>query len=227
MTHPNFFSRMTAVYLAALLCALPLFCLAQEESRARTWETSFGLRRMDAPVFNFQRGSSVELDNDTGFGFEMGYNFSEAFKLSAAFDAFEPRYKANIVPDDFSQATEQIDGRVALSNVMVNGTYRFLPGPVTPFVSAGLGWVHVDTDVPTGEAFVGCWWDPWWGYLCDYYVPTKQEDDFAYQATVGAVWDVTSRLFLRGAFNRNWIDMDRAVGRSYLDVVKVDVGFRM
>lgn len=219
--------QITKLCVLAALALVPVLSTARDEDTARTWETSLGVRRLDAYTIAFARGSAIAVNDDTGFGFDVGYNFTSAFKLSVSFDMFEPRYTATIVPDDPAQDIEQTNGRVALTSTMLSGTYHFLPGPITPFVSAGLGWLHVDTDVPSGEPRVGCWWDTWWGYICDYYVPTRQEDDFAYQASVGARWRITPRLFLRGAFSRQWVDVSRASNTPHLDLLKLDLGFRM
>jgi hypothetical protein len=43
---------------------------------------------------------------------------------------------------------------------------------VAPYAGAALGWVTIDTNVPTGPPVGYCWFDPWWGLRCDSVQPT-------------------------------------------------------
>ena len=64
-------------------------------------------------------------------------------------------------------------------------TYYFMTGRFTPFITTGIGWNLVDTNIPTEPPQVGCWWNPWYGYICEGFQDTKNVDGFAYQLGAG------------------------------------------
>lgn len=202
------------------------FLPGHDLDRSKTWEVDLGARWLRSESIDFRGGSSIKLDKDTGFGFGFAYNFTPAFSLGASFEGFEPDYHATIAASDPSQAADRFSGTVRLTTAMLEGTYYVLPRAFTPYVSAGVGFTNVDTDVPRGPPLVGCWWDPWYGYACDYFVPTKQEDEFAYRAEVGVRWDITPYFFIRGAYGRTWLDVAHGANNTNLDVWKIDLGFR-
>ena len=108
----------------------------------------------------------------------------------------------------------------------VNVLYSFLDGDIQPYVSAGIGWSFIDTNVPQGPPQTGCWWDPWWGYICTTYQNTRDMDEFAYQAGVGVRWDVTSGLTLRLGYEKQWIDLGEADSAPGFDVLRLGVAYR-
>jgi len=194
--------------------------------RANTWELGLGPRWLQSQTFDFRGGSSIELDKDTGFGFDFAYNFTSNLSLGVSFDGFEPDYHASIASADPSQGPDRFRGTVRLTSAMVDGTYNILRRSFTPFVTAGVGFMHVDTDVPQGPPLLGCWWDPWFGYVCNYFVPTQQEDEFAYRAELGLRWDITPNFFVRGSYGRTWLDVAHGASDTNLGVWKIDLGFR-
>ena len=56
-------------------------------------------------------------------------------------------------------------------------------------MTAGIGWSWVDTNIATEPPEVGCWWDPWYGYICTSWVNTRTLDGLTYQLGVGARYD--------------------------------------
>ena len=75
-----------------------------------------------------------------------------------------------------------VTGNLESMGVMFDLSYYFMTGRFTPFVTTGLGWNFVDTNIPTAPPQVGCWWNPWYGYICEGFQDTKSVDGFAYQA---------------------------------------------
>ena len=194
--------------------------------RGKTWEVALGAHGMRSETIDFPGGSSIKLDKDTGFGFGFAYNFTSFFSLGASFEGFEPDYHATIASSDPMQAPDRFSGNVRLTTAMLDATLYMLPRRFTPYVSAGVGFTNVDTDVPRGPPLVGCWWDPWYGYVCDYFVRTQQEDEFAYRAEAGLRWDITPFFFIKGSVGRTWLDVARGVNDAHIDVWRVDIGFR-
>jgi opacity protein-like surface antigen len=221
---------LIAFAAAALFCASAaysqVFLPRNDLDRSRTWEVDLGAHWMRSETIDFRGGSTLKLDNDTGFGFGFAYNFNSQFSLGASFEGFEPDYHATIASADPSQEPDRFSGNVRLTTAMVDGTYYILPRSFTPYVSAGVGFTNVDTDIPRGPPLVGCWWDPWYGYVCDYFVRTKQEDEFSYRAEAGLRWDITPFFYVKGSYGRTWLDVGHSAGDAQLDVWRIDVGFR-
>jgi opacity protein-like surface antigen len=103
--------------------------------------------------------------------------------------------------------------------------YNFMDGNITPYVGAGIGWSWIDTNVPDGLPSTGCWWDPWWGYVCYTTYPTKSTDAFAYQATVGVRWDFNYNTFVRVGYVSQWLDFDNAQGTPRFDGINLEIGW--
>ena len=63
------------------------------------------------------------------------------------------------------------------ATVRFTGSYNFSEKEFTPFVTGGLGWTYIDTNIPTGLPENICWAYPWYGYYCTTYVPTETTTD--------------------------------------------------
>ena len=86
------------------------------------------------------------------------------------------------------------------------------------------GWVttssNIVEDFPTG-----CYWDPWYGYICGVAQPTKSGTFLSYGVGGGLRWDVNQWLFFRGAARQQWIDLPNT-GVPSFTIFKLDVGFK-
>jgi opacity protein-like surface antigen len=82
------------------------------------------------------------------------------------------------------------------------GTFNFLEGPITPYVELGFGWTAVDSNIADGPPVTGCWWDPWWGYVCAPYWDTYTEDLTSWSAGLGVRWDINRMWGLKASYNR-------------------------
>jgi opacity protein-like surface antigen len=73
---------------------------------------------------------------------------------------------------------------------------------------------------------VGCWWDPWWGYICTPYQSTKSVDEFVYQLGAGVRWDLSPGYTLRLAYEKHWFDAGNATSTPDFDQWKLGIAFR-
>jgi opacity protein-like surface antigen len=126
--------------------------------------------------------------------------------------------------DDQNQ-TRGITGTYDSWALSANLIFNLSDGPLTPFVGGGIGYTWIDTNVPNGLPTTGCWWDPWWGYVCYTEYPTKTTDAFSYQATAGLRWALNPSTFLRLAYNSQWIQLGDAEGTPRFDAVALEVGW--
>ena len=110
--------------------------------------------------------------------------------------------------------------------LMVDATYYFLKGPLTPFLVGGLGWSKVDTNISTAPPDVGCWWDPWYGYLCTSFPNTKKIDGLAYELGVGLRYDINATWVADGTYKMKWVNFDNATGTPDFSAFLLSLGWK-
>jgi len=220
-----------AVVLAALWAIMPgpadaqSYTAVRPGGRAGTWEFTLPLLYADSARISGQNGTSVDINSGYGFGFGFGYNFTDNIQLNGLFNWNSRTYDATTVNTDGT--TRKYSNYVDTSTISLNGVYYFMNGDFTPFVSGGVGITYVDTNIPTGSGSTSCWYDPWWGYVCSSYVPTKTENDISYNAGVGVRFEANRQFALQFGYYKTWIDVSRASGTPDFDIWKLDFIFRM
>lgn len=218
----------TAVVLAAVaLLALPSLAGAQmyKLDSGRTGRVEFLVDALyqNSASIDFEKGDKLKTDGEFGLGLEVGYNVNDNFNVSWAFAWNSVGYDATV--------TQEGGGAVGISGDYTQWTtyfaadYNIMTGPVTPFVSAGIGWNWVDTNVPDGRPVTGCWWDPWYGYVCADYYPTKLVDNFTYKLGLGVRYDVNRQFFMKAGYEWQFQDLSKADGSPSFGVWKVGFGF--
>jgi opacity protein-like surface antigen len=93
-------------------------------------------------------------------------------------------------------------------------------------VTGGIGWSWVDTNIANEPPETGCWWDPWWGYVCTSFQDTRTLDGFTYQLGAGARWDITDTVAVHGSYRINWIEFDEAKSAPEFDGFQLSVGWK-
>ena len=91
-------------------------------------------------------------------------------------------------------------------------------------MNANLGWTNIDSNISDGEGTTICWWDPWWGYVCDTFLSTYQKDYWHYGIGVGLRVDMNRDTFLRVGYHRRWLDLDNSPGTSSFDGLRFEFG---
>ena len=231
------FVKMVVVVLAvvAVWAVMPAtadaqsFTAARPGGRAGHWEFTLPLTYAESAKIEGQNGSSVDINSDWGFGFGFGYNVSDNFQVNGMFTWNSRSYEALVTgnTNTFAAPNGRYSNYMETSNLSINAVYYLLSGNITPFVSGGVGITYVDTNIQTGPGESYCWYDPWYGYVCGGYVPTKTENDISYNAGIGLRVDVSPQFSLQGSFNRAWIDMSRATKTPEFDSWRMDFIFRM
>ena len=169
--------------------------------RDGTWEASLLIGSQGSLDFAGDNGSSLKIDSELAWGFTAGWNWTPRLNFS---------YTAIFVPEDPELPTGMVDYSADRYSSQLNATYHFFKGPITPYVQAGLGWAKLDSNVPSQPPTTGCWWDPWWGYICFTDWQTYEATGLSYNVGVGLRWDVNGALFVKGAYNREFFSADRA-----------------
>ncbi|RLA05611.1 MAG: porin family protein [Gammaproteobacteria bacterium] len=200
---------------------------ARESNRDGEWEGGFMLLGSGSATFDGQGGSSVDVDTDVGWGFTFGYNLNSHIALGFEFTSTSPDYKATAwqEPDDGSGIPEMIEvsHEMDLYQTQFNGIYNISDGRFTPYLQVGFGWSFIDSNVADGPPQGYCWWDPWWGYICDGYQSTYDTTNFSYNAAAGIRFEINNSTYFKLSYQEVWVDLDNASNAS-LPMYRLEVG---
>jgi opacity protein-like surface antigen len=214
------------ITLLVPVTAAQQFKTVRPDGRGGNWEFMLPIIYTDSAAFTTQGGASLDINDDWSMGLGFGHNINDNVNISGLISWTYRSYEATVVRD--SGATAKYSNSMETTTLSLNGTYYILPENITPFVSGGIGWTFVDSNIQDGPVSGTCWWDPWWGYVCSSYVPTKTEDDISYHAGIGVRFDVGSEVALQASYNKMWIDFERAGGgMPDFDLFKMEFIFRM
>ena len=207
------------VLLALLLAALPA---AAQMSRAHRSELYIGPVFTDGKNYSFNGGTSARTD--TGYGLNIGYAYNMDAHLQFGGDLVwgDQDYRATVRPGDGS-AARNINGTLETGTVRFFGTYHLSAKRFTPFVTGGLGWTYVDTNIPSGLPENVCWYYPWYGGYCSTYVPTASTTKFSYNAGLGLRLDQGSGVF-RFLVNSQWLDLGSGYSSANVIQYRIDIG---
>ena len=167
-------------------------------------------------------GSSLDIDSSWGWGFGFGWNWTENWHLSYRFSLQKPDYSATIVPEDTAEPAQTINYELDKKSHMFDVTYNFLDGSFTPYVQAGLGWTKLDSNIISRPPVTGCWWDPWWGWICVTDWKTFSTTEFTWNVGLGLRWDINQMVYSRASWNREFISVDS--GNLDFDTITIEVG---
>ena len=196
---------LPAIALAALMGGIAAPSAAQGVGhREGTWEFQLPLTYTESWTANADGGAKADVNAGFGLGFGFAYNFNDHLQLGGSFNWSSRSYDATLV--DSTGVRRNASGTLESSTIALNGVYFLFAGPLTPYASASIGSTFVDSNIPNGQSSTGCWWDPWWGYICNTYVPTKTETDVSYNVGLGVRWDISRVMALQGGYNRLWLD---------------------
>ena len=195
--------------------------------RGGKWEFTLQPQYTHGQSFDSGNGSSGTVHSALGFGFGVGYNLNNHLTLGGDFFWNSANYNATVAPAAGNPLPAQnIQGVLSTDTIRFNATWNFSASDFTPFVMGGIGSTYVDTNIPTAPATPVCWYDPWYGYYCGSYVPTKAAYFVSYSAGAGLRWDLDRNVFLRAVATRMWVDGPSAVGTVWTDQYRFDVGFK-
>lgn len=216
--------KRTLLVLAVLMMVFAGLAEAQygtrNQTRAGRWEASLQTRTAFAKDFEDENGSTVSMDTDLGWGFGFGYNFSDQFNLGVLFSWRSNPYTGSIVPEDPNESVQNYNSYLDTSTFMLSGRWTPMKGAISPYVEGGIGWINIDTNIVAGVGS-GCWWYPYWGYVCGDYPVTYGKDTSAWDLGAGVNLMVSSSMFFRVGYEHAWINLDSYSGA---DMFRLDFG---
>ena len=220
---------MRKIAIAALILLVPGLVTAQgfSNSRAKSWEFSIGAIYQYGDSASGEEGSSLDVDDAWGLGFNLGYNFNDHFALSADFEFLRPDYLAVLVDENDPDNITTIDHELSQFNGRLKATFNLLEGPLVPYADLGFGWTYLDSNVADGPPIVGCWWHPWWGYICDGFYNTFSSTETSYGGALGLRYEMRGNSSLKLSYNLWVLDVDTD-GRAEpeLESIRLEWGWR-
>lgn len=210
-----------------LTAALSFQVSAQDAVRGEGIESGFGLIYQASSDQTFDGGSQLSLDSDWGFSFTLAYRFNQRFELGFELDwqniDYDATLRSALVPD----SSIEVSGDLEAFTPRIFFNYNFTRRPLTPFITGGVGWSFIDTNIPNGQIEIGCWWDPWWGQVCTPYQDTKTVDDLVYHIGAGLRWDSRAGYTLRLGYEKHWFDYGNATSAADFDQWKLGIVLRL
>lgn len=188
-------------------------------TRSDRWEFSFQTRYIGSQDYVGEGGSALSVSDDLGWGFGFAYNFNQHFNLGMVFAWRSMPYEATVVLDDGS--TDKYSSQLDTSTVGLTGEYNILKGKFTPYVNGSWAWFNVNTNVFAGWG-QGCWWDPFWGYVCGAVPLTYGVSTSTYSLGLGVRFEFSDKVFARAGYERGWVSSGSI---DETDILRVDLGF--
>jgi outer membrane protein assembly factor BamD len=194
-------------------------------TRDGRWEARIGVAMTNSADVDFEGGTTAAIDSATGFLLGAAYHYSDHLQLGGNLTWDKKDYRAAIVAEDPEDSFE-VDGDLESMSLMFDAAYNFLTGPLTPFVAGGIGWTWVDTNIVNAPPDVGCWWDPWYGYICFSSQNTKTINGLAYEVGAGVRYDFSDAFVVDGSYRMRWVDFDNATGKPSFDGFQLNLGWK-
>ena len=199
-----------------LLLSLPAVAAAQSADREGTWEA--GIKPMDMPgeFIQGERGASLDVEGELAWGFFGQYNLNEHLAFAGEFSWSDPDYLARFPLDPNPgqglppNTVVTVDSELDIWFTNFKAVYNFMDRDLTPYIELGYGWTSVDSNIQDGPADTGCWWDPWWGYMCASFYDTYSNTVTSVLYGVGIRWDMSDTSVLKLFYGERDTDLDRS-----------------
>ncbi len=208
------YSRTILATTLVCTAALASSALAQQrDGPTRDFDFAIGFPRLQSESTTFDGGTVVDTDSSTGFAFTFDWRFRDRWSTGATMASQNIDYTADIaLAGSPLGAPGQLIRNDLDTQSLIGHVKRYFGNfdRVEPYAGAGLGWISIDTNIPTGPPVGFCWFDPWWGFICDSFQPTRTSTEIATALGAGVRWEFSRRVFLDVNVGREWIDFDNA-----------------
>jgi hypothetical protein len=208
-----------------ILLSLPGLAAAQSADRTGMWEAGVKLMDMSHEFVTGEGGSSIDVEGELAWGFFGTYHINEHFALSGEFSWSDPDYLAEFPLDGPGNTVIQVDAELDIWFTEFKAVFNLLDRSFTPYAEVGYGWVVVDSNIQDGPADTGCWWDPWWGYMCTSFYDTYESTLNSLTYAVGLRWDMSDTSVLKASYGIRELSLDRAEDLEQ-DVFSVDFAWK-
>jgi opacity protein-like surface antigen len=167
---------------------------------------------------NVTHDSVMQIKDTDVYGIGFGFGINEKLNINGEIGFGSPQYRMTWGP-------YEIKGTGSLFTSRLNLDYNILSTQFTPVITAGVGYQYFDSGVPSDDPEYVCWWDPWWGYVCDGYIDTHTASEFTYNLGAGFRWDVTDGFFIKALYDVTWMSVG-ASGTEAFPEYQVQLGWK-
>jgi opacity protein-like surface antigen len=172
------------------------------------WEFRIGPVFQESKSVDFNGGSRADIDSTTGVKIGAGYYVTDQLIIGGNFSYGQSSFNGTVASGTPGVSASVENGHVDFSTMMFDATYLLpLQSAIKPFGKVGLGWNWLNTNIASGPPQYGCWWDPWWGYICSGWQPTHGASSFTYQAGAGVQINFTRTFAVDVDYQYTWIDL--------------------
>jgi opacity protein-like surface antigen len=213
---------MQARHLAFCTVLTFVFSVAHAE-RDAGWEFGGEAVYQFSQDIDFDGGSFASLEDDIGLAVVFAYRFNSRLDLQFSLDWNTVDYDITVAPGSVGLLGFSAKGDLESFTPRVALNFNILEGDFTPYVTGGVGWSFIDTNIPDAPPETACWWDPWWGYYCGTFQSTRSIDELTYDLGAGLRWDVSDTIALKLAYERHWLDLSEATSTPGFDQLKFGV----
>jgi opacity protein-like surface antigen len=165
----------------------------------------------DDITFNGPAGDVKVKMDDTGLGgFGLAFHYNEFLAVHADFMFGDSTFSGNLPTE--TGGTVHVKQDAFIQTGRFNVDYNIIKGRLTPFVTGGIGYQYLETELKNLPPVGVCWWDPWWGWICQTAHPYAWETDFTWNVGAGIRWSVTDRIFIKATGGAQWLEYGGARG---------------
>jgi opacity protein-like surface antigen len=179
---------------------------AFSDSRVEKWEFYLAPKLTNSKVLQFENGAEADINKRSSLAFGFGYNINAHIELSMEFGSSSANYTSTIIPEDPADSPQQSTQSLYTSSLNLGFTYNILSGPLTPYVTASIGSTYIDSGIFTGNVGTGCWYYPYWGYVCGPIAQTYTTTEINYGGALGLRYDFNRKLYVKGDVGKNYLD---------------------
>ena len=199
------------LYLAFVVLAFAADDAAAQSSsdRAGTWDFGVAVVDQSSETLAGEQGSTLDIAGRVGWGITALYNLNDHLAFGLDFGWNRPNYEARRVLEG-PGGVESVRSKLDMFSYEAKGVFHLIDGPITPFVEASAGWTNMDSNIPDGPPTSGCWWDPWWGYICDSFYSTYSKTRFSYGGALGLRVDTQNDIGIKVSYGIKEIDTSNA-----------------
>jgi opacity protein-like surface antigen len=194
---------------------------------AGDWEFRIGPAWIDSKTVDFNGGTTVNLGSTTGIKIGTGYYVTDQLIVGGNFSYANGDFRGNVASGSPGGGFVVENGHIDYSSFTFDATYLLpLQSAIKPFGEIGLGWAWYNTNIASGPPQTGCWWDPWWGYICQGYQPTVGNSSFAWQVGLGLQANFSHSFAIAAAVKETWVSLHNSSGTAGFPTVELMFNWR-
>lgn len=216
---------MRTLFLATLLVAAPAFSQAPPP-RDGSNDFSIDLVLIGSRTYDFDGGAMVRNDGGGGIGATVAHHLNNHLAVGADLIFTQFGARSHVTPGAGNAgAAFTSDGDVEQAAVRLHATWYLLSGPVTPFLTGGIGANYLNPTFDSNPPASGCWVYPWYGEVCGASAPTRPLLRLGYGAAAGVRVDLPRRQgFIRVLAGGEWVEFSEATSTVGYVQVRADFG---